>query len=124
MCKYWHHTQATCRSGYATKYLNYYFFFQFYSIEKFHDPLYYIAANVKEGEMVSKFQNTLNNMVQEGIILTNDTEFFNSVIKSNQDWMDDNYSYVASYFGLPLPTSKFIMFNFCFILILIFFLEI
>lgn len=77
----------------------------FYSIEKFHDPLYYIAANVKEAEMVLKFRNTLNNMVHEGIILANDAEYFNTVIESNQDWMDDNYSSIASYFGLPEPTS-------------------
>lgn len=51
--------------------------------------------------------NTLNSMVQEGIILANDTAFFFDTIKSNQDWMGDNYYHVAVYFGLQEPTSKF-----------------
>ncbi|CAG9799845.1 unnamed protein product [Chironomus riparius] len=74
-------------------------------IEKFHDPLYYIAANVKDEMMVSKFENTLNAMVQESIILANDTAFFIDVMKSNQDWMDDNYYHVAVYFGLQEATT-------------------
>ncbi|XP_070490070.1 aminopeptidase N-like [Chironomus tepperi] len=74
-------------------------------IEKFHDPLYYIAANVKDAELVTKFKNTLKKMVDEGIVLADDAEFFLDVIKSNQDWMDDNYNHVVDYFTVPETTT-------------------
>ena len=60
--------------------------------------------------MITKFKNTLNKMLQEGIILAEEKEFFFDAIKLNQDWLNENYYHVAIYFGLQEPTSKFLLY--------------
>lgn len=52
-----------------------------------------------------KFKNTLNNMVEAGIILEDETDFFIDVTTENQKWMEENYYHVAVYFGLREETS-------------------